>query len=352
MDFLSENPDIKHDTSGTNMLPLHVGFMKSRNNMGWKEFHKIGEHYYEGIRRYTTKKGVTVMSCKHYRDGCDWTGRIRNNTELTKDDDGYWDRPHWDMLQAKGTHTCCPSPVSNISKLEYRNFVRECVQNGETNYKKIKQSSKVEEKYAQHSANLLGDEDNFRKQLGKIKRKKFGGTEVVPPEYQTIKVYDSYLQQLKDVQFYHQKEDFEYFLIPDLLHELNGNISCDGTYHAVKNLADSRQIYCITKQMYSNGGKKTHCQPILCVLLPDHKQATYEKMWDHVKELYLQFTGGQLAPTVIHSDNETAFLNACKKKFPNARLLTCVYHIADNINRHLKAAGFALKNLDCPWIVK
>ena len=56
MDFLSQNPDIKNDTSGTNMLPLHVGFMKSRNDKGWKEFHKIGTHYYEGIRRYTTKK--------------------------------------------------------------------------------------------------------------------------------------------------------------------------------------------------------------------------------------------------------------------------------------------------------
>ena len=216
----------------------------------------------------------------------------------------------------------------------------------------MRQASKVQEKYAQHAANLLGDEDSYKRQLGKMKRKKFGGTEIIPPEYQKLKVFDTYLQELKDVQFYHRKDDLEYFLIPDLLHELNGNISADGTYHAVKNQPNSRQVYCITKQMFSNGGKKTHCQPIVCVLLPNQQQATYEKMWDHLKELYLHYTGGVLAPTVIHSDNEIAFLNACEKKFPNARRLTCVYHIADNINRHLKAAGFALNNLDCPWMVR
>ena len=176
MDFIIKNPEIKNNFSGTNMKPLHVGFMRSRNNLGYKEFHKIGGCYYEAMRRYTTKKDVTVMVCTHYRTGCDWSGRMTNNTSLTRDEDGYWDRPNWNMETARGTHTCEPSPESTLAKLQVRNHVRTRVEDGQTNYTKIREQLLLEEQFAQHAAHLLGDENNYRREITKIIRKKYGGS--------------------------------------------------------------------------------------------------------------------------------------------------------------------------------
>ena len=120
MNFLAEK--VKNNTTGTNDLPLHIGWFRSKNNGGYKEYHKKGDSYYSAFKRYINKRGEYTMCCTNYRtQQCTWVGGLRNNLH-EKTDEKFWDEG-WDMKKAKGTHTCVPIPETDISKLEFRNFV-------------------------------------------------------------------------------------------------------------------------------------------------------------------------------------------------------------------------------------
>ena len=80
------------------------------------------------------------------------------------------------METARRTQTCEPSPESTLAKLQVRNHVRTRVEDGQTNYTKIREQLLLEEQFAQHAAHLLGDENNYRRQITKIIRKKYGGS--------------------------------------------------------------------------------------------------------------------------------------------------------------------------------
>jgi len=101
----------------------------------------------------------------------------------------------------------------------------------------------------------------------------------------------------------------------------------------VKNVTGKTQCYNLSIQLYDEGHKKTHLQPILSALLPNSDTPTYEKMWDAIGSMYLEHVGEVFNPPKIHCDNEKAFMNATKRKFPNTIILTCYFHISECIRK-------------------
>ena len=87
-------------------------------------------------------------------------------------------------------------------------------------------------------------------------------------------------------QFSHVINGREYFLIPSFLHYLSENISGDGTVHPVKDNRQVRQLYCLNVQWCVDHRKITHCQPIICVVLPNSTEVTFNLMWTDIKELH------------------------------------------------------------------
>ena len=75
-------------------------------------------------------------------------------------------------------------------------------------------------------------------------------------------------------------------------------------------------------------------------------------MWMAIKEIFARVTNLILQPTVVHCDNELAFINATKEEFQGIKIQTCLYHIADNMKTHLQKNGFNFNSEDCPEIVK
>ena len=188
MNFTTEKENIKNNRNGTNDFPLHLGWHKSKNTRGYKEFHKIGDSYYSAFKRYENKRGGYTMCCTNYRSQqCTWTGGMVNNV-YSKTDEQYWDEG-WEMKKARGTHTCIPIPKNDIAKLEFRNFIRKEMAEGISEYSHIKQNSKIDEKYAQYVGNLIGDERSYTRQVSETIAKKYGGrTDEIPAQYKTLLV--------------------------------------------------------------------------------------------------------------------------------------------------------------------
>ena len=101
----------------------------------------------------------------------------------------------------------------------------------------------------------------------------------------------------------------------------------------VKNIPDKKQCYIVSTQLYSEDFLKTQCVPIVAVFLPNQNQVTYEKMWEIIAEVYEEKVGGNFTPQKVHSDNELAFLNATRAKFPDVSVTTCLFHIFENFRK-------------------
>ena len=123
-------------------------------------------------------------------------------------------------------------------------------------------------------------------------------------------------------QFYHEVNGREYFCIPSLLPLMADNVFGDGTFLNIENIANAWKLYSLNVYVYSDDRRKTHCQPILAVLLPDDTNTTYSVMWNDIKQLYRTYVGEELNPTVVHSDNEESFIQATKSVFPATRIAT------------------------------
>ena len=92
------------------------------------------------------------------------------------------------MKKATGTHTCIPIRASEISKLEFRNFIRQEMADGHVEYSQIFSSSKIAETYADHTGTLIGDERAYNRQVSDALQRKYGGTtRNIPEQYKTIR---------------------------------------------------------------------------------------------------------------------------------------------------------------------
>lgn len=122
MDFFTEDPDLLNNQNGTNYLPLHIGWCASGNGLGWKHFSKIGNMFYA---EYFLRKGkkFCTLRCKDYRSGCHWSGRIKPLVSEGHKD--YYNRGNWMMLATHKIHTCQGIKKSQITKLQFTNFVKD-----------------------------------------------------------------------------------------------------------------------------------------------------------------------------------------------------------------------------------
>ena len=149
--FFDENPEF--DNSGTNEDPLLLGWIRGKNNAkGRKLVHKILESYYCGMVHTTNKDGTKTLRCQDYRDGCCWK-RIVKPISGEHDVPEFYGRDNWSFRPRKRiqeVHTCGGVDKKHLNDLQYRNYVRkEVEENRQINYKQIKKSSGIEEKFSQ-----------------------------------------------------------------------------------------------------------------------------------------------------------------------------------------------------------
>lgn len=94
----------------------------------------------------------------------------------------------------------------------------------------------------------------------------------------------------------------------------------DGTFRSTPNLF--YQTYVILAERY--GG----IHPIVYALLPNKQSSTYEQMLNLLTDLE-----PNLAPNSITCDFEMAAIKAFKKKFPDAVISGCFFHLVKNLKK-------------------
>lgn len=183
MDFFTEHPDLLNNLNGTNILPLHIGWCASGNGLGWKHFSKIGKVFYA---EYVLRKGkqFNTLRCKDYRNGCRWSGRIKPLVSEKHSD--YHNRENWIMLSTFKIHTCKGIPKSQISKLQFRNFLKDKMKDGVHDLSQIRKLSGIDAKYDQYSAELIGDDRTWQRCITESKIKRFGALPASKTEHSDV----------------------------------------------------------------------------------------------------------------------------------------------------------------------
>ena len=212
--------------------------------------------------------------------------------------------------------------------------------------------SGIDTLYHEHARTYTGDDVDYERQLGRMRAKGFNGqSDVVTKQYCTIKTYNLAEEQELFHQFQHIRGGYEFYYNPQHLNLLQGKISCNGTFHCIKDITRIKQLYCITAQLYNDNCTQTHCQPILSVLLPNSTTATYNAVWMEIKTIFREKYNEELSPVAIHSDNEQAFLKSVRLQFPYTRLVTCLFHIKQCFRRHLTDLKINPENKDTSYYI-
>ncbi|CAF0936737.1 unnamed protein product [Brachionus calyciflorus] len=107
------------------------------------------------------------------------------------------------------------------------------------------------------------------------------------------------------------------------IHLINTNLDWygDGTFDVSPLLF--KQIFSI--QAAING----KVIPLLCAILPDKKETTYDKLFSMIK-VYLN------SPVSFSCDFEMAILNSLQRVFPSCQILGCWFHLCQNLWRHMQ----------------
>ena len=120
----------------------------------------------------------------------------------------------------------------------------------------------MESTFADHAAELIGDDQTYQRIL-QLKRKRKNPEAAVPPELEIMQTWDPISKSKIPEAFIHHKT-FDFFYLKEFIHLLSGNISIDGTFEPVKNIPGTTQLFCINAQLYDHiHSCKTHVQPIL-----------------------------------------------------------------------------------------
>ena len=118
---------------------------------------------------------VMHIKCKNYRQGCSWTGRIKNISGiLDETDQQYWIGDNkWISLpnHSAKSHTCNPLDFNKLCQNDFRNFVKEKYNEGFRKFSDIRRVSNLDVELAENYANLIGDESRFSRIITKNKKK-------------------------------------------------------------------------------------------------------------------------------------------------------------------------------------
>ena len=155
---------------------------------------------------------------------------------VSQDHPDYFDRDNWIMLETNGIHTCEGVPENQITKLQFRNYVKAKMSEGQSDFDVIRVQSGVDE-WDQKQGKMLGDDRTYRRLMTERRALIHEGVpNGIPVELTQIYVRDEETDERKQEKFYHNVDGREYLMIPSLLHYLSGNISADGTFYEVKDL--------------------------------------------------------------------------------------------------------------------
>lgn len=116
---------------------------------------------------------------------------------------------------------------------------------------------------------------------------------------------------------------------------------CDGTFYVTPSIFD--QMYTI----HALVGGQTY--PLIYSLLPDRKQATYERLLTLIKNAAEQ-QGNIFQPHTIQADFERAFHNAVSVVFPLCQIKGCYFHYTQAIWRNTQRHGLATLYRDDPEV--
>ena len=125
-DFIGKSHELIQNLMGTDHLPVFLKCMPGKASSGYTFYHKIGANYYAAYKTRTCKKFMHIK-CKNYRQGCSWTGRIKNISGiLDETDQQYWIGDNkWISLpnHSAKSHTCNPLDFNKLCQNDFRNFV-------------------------------------------------------------------------------------------------------------------------------------------------------------------------------------------------------------------------------------
>ena len=192
-----------------------------KTSSGFTFYHKIGENFYAAYKTRICKKFISIK-CKNFRQGCSWTGRVKNISGIEDiSDEKYWiGEDNWISLpnHTAKPHTCNPIPFNSLCQNDFRNFVKIKYDEGFHKFSDIRRVSNLDVDLAENYGNLVGDESRFSRVITK-KKKQLGvvGHGGYPLEYTKIKIwyFESYF--LAEQKFYHRNTDshfdcFIYFI--------------------------------------------------------------------------------------------------------------------------------------------
>jgi len=103
---------------------------------------------------------------------------------------------------------------------------------------------------------------------------------------------------------------------------------CDGTFKVAPTLF--AQVYVILAEAL-NG-----VHPLIYALLPNKQEKTYDKLFD-----MLNLLKPGLNPRSVSCDFELSVINTIKKKYPDAEIHGCLYHLTKNFHKKMNEMGFA-----------
>ena len=81
---------------------------------------------------------------------------------VSQDHPDYFDRDNWIMLETNGIHTCEGVPENQITKLQFRNYVKAKMSEGQSDFDVIRVQSGVDE-WDQKQGKMLGDDRTYRR---------------------------------------------------------------------------------------------------------------------------------------------------------------------------------------------
>uniref|UniRef100_A0A1I7ZFF1 MULE domain-containing protein n=1 Tax=Steinernema glaseri TaxID=37863 RepID=A0A1I7ZFF1_9BILA len=138
--------------------------------------------------------------------------------------------------------------------------------------------------------------------------------------------------QFKEIMLRYKSPELVLFLSPygSALLKRSEHIICDGTFKFAPQ--GTTQIYRIFGLI---GGEAT---PFATALMTRKREQDYELLWTHVRSA-LDESSAVFNIRFAHFDSEVAAVKAFQRKFPEVKPKMCLFHVKQNITRHMQRLG-------------
>ena len=160
-DFIGKKAnELFNNIMGTNSLPVFIIAIKGKNSVGFTFYSKVGAEFHAAYKTRMCKKFMHIR-CKHYRQGCSWTGRLKNISGITdQTNENFWTgEENWIFLPHHNvsSHTCGGLDFKKLCQNDFRNFVKSKYDEGFHKFSDIRRVSNLDVDLAENYGNLIGD---------------------------------------------------------------------------------------------------------------------------------------------------------------------------------------------------